>query len=101
MSEATLEIADQIREWRDEPKRVNSGCRCVDKNRAVGGAPASRHLPRLTDGLWQADGMDIGDSNPNEIGEWLEVNFPWVSFICYSSWIHIDTRPGKAVRQYR
>ena len=103
MNENTLEAADAIRAHLDKPIRVNSGCRCVDHNKNVGGAAASWHLPRLNNGEWMGTAMDLGidgDDQENAV-KLLEKEHKTISYIRYNSFLHIDSRPNRYVGDNR
>lgn len=96
MNEDTLAAADAIRKHVGHPVNCGSGCRCVEHNHNIGGAKLSRHLPRhVQDNIFEADGMDLHlfSEEVNEVIEYLEINFPNVSFIKYEWGLHIDCRP--------
>ncbi len=52
-------VLDPLREAWDAPLRVNSGYRCRELNKAVGGVPASQHM------LGQAADITAGDRRAN------------------------------------
>ena len=97
INQGALFVADEIREWRGKPKTPNSGCRCPDHNADVGGSRKSRHLPRYSkiSKRIESDGIDLPDDKPQEVADFLEENFPNVSYGVYKTFIHIDTRPEK------
>lgn len=39
-----IDLADKVRANWGGPLRVNSGCRCKEHNKAVGGVPSSNHI---------------------------------------------------------
>jgi len=95
----TLDVADAIRIHEGKPVKCSSGCRCPDHNHSVGGAPRSRHLPRVigrvkTIYLFGCDGMDLHLDNPIATADWLDDNYPSVSYIVYDDFLHVDTRPN-------
>lgn len=103
VSQTTLNRADQYREHYGKPIKPSSVCRCVDHNKAEGGAKASQHLPhprgKLANGVmvFESKAMDLPVSDPTAAGKWFEANAPEISFIVYKTFIHIDCRE----RRYR
>ena len=102
MSEITLNAADHIREYLDRPVTVNSGCRCVDHNKKIGGASASWHLPRKN-GDWMGRAMDLDIHGPDQdkAVELIEKAHPNISYIRYHPFLHIDSRPNRYVGDMR
>jgi len=95
MAPATLEAADAIRELLAKPVIVTSAARCVDHNKRVGGVGASWHLPRNVNGIWQSHAMDLGICGKHQdlAVKMLDDDFPEISYIRYSTFTHIDSRP--------
>jgi uncharacterized protein YcbK (DUF882 family) len=103
-----IDALEALRGVTGSPIHVVSGCRCAKHNKAVGGALASRHLPRKADGSIVAesgstggfcDAADIAVRNvtPAELYR-LALRVPALRGIgLYPSWIHVDTRPGDRV----
>ncbi len=93
---ATLIAADGLRDYLGVPIRVNSGCRCIDHNRAVGGAPASWHMPRLANQgesrLFVSYALDLAVDDPQAAADWLADNYPYINSIVYENFIHLDSR---------
>lgn len=52
------------RELLEFPFKINSGCRCANHNKAVGGSPKSAHLPSDLDG--KCRGADIAITNSRQ-----------------------------------
>lgn len=72
---------------------INSGCRCVDHNKAEGGSSGSRH----TYPHFDAADVRIKDVPADDIAEYLEIKYPVKYGIGrYNGRTHIDTRPTKA-----
>ena len=74
---------------------INSGVRCDFHNQNVGGATNSRHK------IENADAADIVVAGvaPSTVHEYLTQEYPGQYGIGrYSSFTHIDTRPGGAAR---
>ena len=84
-------ILDPIRDEYGKPIFVNSGFRCDELNKKVGGAKNSHH--KCEDGYVAAD-ITSGTKNGNRIlfGICLALNIPYCQLIdesCFS-WIHIS-----------
>lgn len=111
LQEVSQELIDRLEALRhlagDNPIWPFSGCRCKRHNAAVGGAPASRHLPRDANGnVIEKSGITGGFSDAADIvckaltiGELYQkalcVGFNGVGH--YASWVHVDTRPAPRV----
>lgn len=68
------------------PLRIVSGFRCPKRNRAVGGAPASRHL--------KGDAVDIGEGVCT-VEQAVAAGFTGIG--SKGRWaVHLDTRPAPA-----
>ena len=88
-----LAVLDRMRRHFNAPVIVTSGCRCVDHNRAVGGAGGSYHLRGQA-----ADVIAMGRA-PEQVAEWLMAMHPDRYGIGnYRRWTHIDVRQSKARR---
>jgi len=73
------------------PTKINSGCRCHDHNRAVGGVKDSQHV------LGRAADIVVKDVPPDEVADYLEEKYPNQYGIGrYNTFTHIDTRGARA-----
>lgn len=88
----TLSILEAVRTHFDSPVVVNSGCRCPEYNRRVGGAPNSQHT------LGRAADIRVGGVEPSEVYAWLADNFPGASLGSYDTFTHIDSRTDGPAR---
>jgi uncharacterized protein YcbK (DUF882 family) len=89
-----IEVLEDVRH-RFGPVVVNSGVRCKQHNSNVGGASNSRHLTN------NADAADIvcPDASVKQVREYLLQKYHDKYGIgTYSSFVHIDTRPGGPAR---
>jgi len=80
---------EKLRAHFDRPIKITSGCRCLDHNKAVGGAPNSQH----TKG--RAADIQVQSVDPAIVYEAaIQVGFNGTG--CYSTFTHCDTRDYKA-----
>ena len=95
--EMDMEFMKVLQDLRDAcgfPLEINSGFRCKEHNRKVGGAPGSRHF--------HGDAVDISthglSKEQREKLQRLVNSFKTITGIgTANSFIHIDTRPGQRV----
>ena len=89
MSPALLERLDAAREVAGLPFVINSGYRCPDHNRAVGGVADSAHT--------RGYAVDIRCAGSRErfamLRALLEVGFRRIELA--PTWLHVDCDPGK------
>lgn len=86
-----LQVITDVREHFGKPVAINSGHRCVNHNKKVGGAPNSVHLTGKA-----ADIRVIG-VNPSEVANYLDNKYPGQYGLGrYASFTHIDVRDGKS-----
>lgn len=75
----------------NRPVTINSGYRCPDHNRAVGGAKHSQHL------LGGAADIVVGGASPERVASAaIELDFSGVGR--YSNFTHVDIRTGGRAR---
>lgn len=90
-------ILDPLREVWGKPIRVNSGFRCMELNKVVGGAKNSQHL------TGQAADITTGnkDNNKRLFDLIQEINLPFCQLIDEKnfSWIHVSYDPNNIKRQ--
>lgn len=82
-------VLDPLREWYGKPVYVNSGYRCPQLNRAVGGAADSQHM--------KGEAADITAGSPAEnrrLFSYIRKNLPFDQLIDESryAWIHVSYR---------
>jgi len=88
---ATLDILEDIRRHFNAPVTVTSGCRCVTYNKTVGGKKNSQHL------RGRAADIQIEGHSPIAVSEYAQYLMPdWGGIGRYNTFVHIDTRTGKA-----
>lgn len=91
MDVETLKVADEARQFVNTSITPSSACRCVNHNRKVGGGKSSQHLV--------ARAMDLPVDNPLVLFQYLCDKYPnQYGFGLYNTFVHIDTRSGKAAR---
>lgn len=90
---ALVTILERLREHYGAPVRVVSGNRCHRHNAAVGGAQASQHL------YGRAADIQVQGQVPAAVYALLDTWFPErYGLGRYAGWVHVDVRPGPAVR---
>lgn len=91
VSDVLLEELDSVREHFGVPISITSGRRCDAHNRAVGGAPKSRHK----DGT--AADIRVKGVKPAEVYKYLNTKHPKKYGVgLYNTFVHFDVRPQKA-----
>ncbi len=91
-----LEVLEELREVYGQPITINSGCRCEEHNKAVGGEQKSQHL------LGTAADIVVKGVSPFKIYQYLNSKYKSKYGIgLYSTWVHIDVRKGNAARWNR
>mgnify|MGYP000394289057 CR=1 FL=1 len=88
---STLSILDLVRR-NFGPVYINSGCRCSEHNKAVGGSPNSQHL------RGRAADIRVRNASLQEVADWVDREFPNASIGMYNTFIHIDTRTNGPAR---
>lgn len=94
MDYATVQILEEVREHFGVPVTINSGCRCVSHNKAVGGASGSQHV------YGRAVDIVVQGVAPSEVADWLERG-PMVGrggVGRYPSFTHVDSRTSGPAR---
>lgn len=88
-----LEVLEPLRTKWGEPLHVNSGYRCPDLNKAVGGVPTSQHQ--------KGEAADIKADNPLELARLAMVlGLPFDQMILYPTFVHFSHKlKGKQRRQ--
>jgi uncharacterized protein YcbK (DUF882 family) len=86
-----LEVLIDIRKYFAAPVTVNSGCRCADYNRKIGGAANSQHL------LGRAADIAVKGASPRAIANFIENAHPTTMGVGrYRTFTHVDSRTVKA-----
>lgn len=85
-------VLDPLREWYNKPIYINSGYRCKELNKAVGGVSNSYHLKGM------AADIDMGDKNDNQpLFDYIKDNlsFTELGWEGNGRWIHVAYDPDK------
>lgn len=86
-----VEALEDVRTHFGKPVVINSGLRCDDHNKKVGGAKASRHL------LGTAADIRIAGVSPNDVHAYLNEKYTDKYGVGkYRTFTHIDVRANKA-----
>lgn len=89
-------ILDPLREWYGKPIYVNSGYRCVELNKAVGGVPGSYHVRGM------AADIDMGDKDDNQpLFDYIKdnLNFTELGWEGNGRWIHVAYDPNNLEKE--
>jgi len=86
-----VDVLEELRLHYDKPVFINSGCRCVEHNRAVGGSEGSQHS------LGKAVDVRVEGVGADEVADYLLSAYPDTYGIGrYDGRTHIDVREDKA-----
>jgi len=86
-----LAVLELVRQVTGKPVTITSGYRSPAHNKAVGGAPRSKHI------LGIAADITVEGYTPREVYDLLDKTFPnYYGIGLYSGWVHIDVRKTKA-----
>lgn len=89
-------VLDPLREKYGKPITVNSGYRCLELNKAVGGSKTSEHVKGF------AADITTGSKQENEkIFNIIRDNFAWTQLINERdfSWVHVSYDPSNLKKQ--
>ena len=87
-----MEVLDPLREWYGRPIYVNSGYRCEELNKAVGGARNSFHLTGC------AADIDVHSREENgKLFEYIREHLPFTELGWEGGgrWVHVTLVPGR------
>jgi uncharacterized protein YcbK (DUF882 family) len=87
-----IDLLEDIRAAINEPILITSGRRCEAHNRACGGKEHSQHL------LGNAADIRCKSLTPKEFGALIERRFNPKGLGVYSTFVHVDVRPGARAR---
>ncbi len=86
-----IDVLQHLREHFSSSITINSGNRCPEYNKSVGGADASYHI------RGRAADIAVKDVTPQEVQRYVLSKYKDKYGIgCYNSFTHIDTRSRKA-----
>ena len=90
----TLEVLEDVRNHFAKPVVITSGCRCVEHNARVGGAPNSKHVEG------RAADFRVHGIKAEDVYAYLDERYPYsLGLGLYPTWVHVDTRTtDKGVR---
>ncbi|MDE5955525.1 MAG: peptidase M15 [Bacteroidales bacterium] len=87
-----VNVLQPLRDRCGTPLKINSGFRCPELNKAVGGAPASQHLI--------GEAADIAFAEPYRLALMvLELGLPFDQMILYPSFLHISHKKSGVQRR--
>lgn len=93
ISHELVDVLENLRETYQSPIKINSGCRCCEHNKAVGGEERSKHMQGIA-----VDFVVLGYS-PAKIYQYLDQKYKGQYGIGeYAGWVHIDVRKGSSAR---
>lgn len=85
-----LEILTTFRAYFNKPMYINSGFRCENHNKAVGGSPRSQHL------TGKAADIRIKDVDPEVVYSTInDAMGDWGGLGLYEDFVHIDVRKNR------
>lgn len=78
-----LDVLQPLRDALGEPMEVNSGYRCPELNRLVGGTSTSQHL--------KGEAADIASDNPLALAQLAyDLGLPYDQMIVYPTFVHFS-----------
>ena len=93
VSQELIDVLENLRETYQYTVKINSGCRCCEHNKAVGGEEKSKH----TQGI--AADIVVTGLSPAKVYQYLDQKYKGKYGVGeYSGWVHIDVRKGPAAR---
>lgn len=95
VKELTERVLQPLRDRLGHPLRINSGYRCPELNRAVGGVPTSQHVRGEAADVAAADPYLLAKAVKDTPEIWREVD----QMILYPTFVHISHRKGGPQRR--
>lgn len=95
VKELTERVLQPLRDKVGHPLRINSGYRCPELNRMVGGVPTSQHVKGEAADIAAADPFQLAKVVRNTPEIWKEVD----QMILYPTFVHISHRKGGPQRK--
>lgn len=79
----TLTVLQPLRDRWGLPLKINSGYRCIELNKAIGGVPTSQHT--------KGEAADIAAANPYELAKTAyDLKLPYDQMIIYPTFVHFS-----------
>lgn len=98
MSPVVVLVWQMVRDHFGKSVNINSGNRCIDYNRLVGGKAKSMHLPDSRDVGHASDGVVKG-VEPQDVYDFINKIFPnSLGLGVYKNFVHVDDRMDRAYR---
>lgn len=86
-----IRILEEVWDFVGGIKRINSGCRCAEYNKRVGGVPKSQHVVGRA--------ADIPLDDPEAVYNYLNEKYPKsLGLGLYHTFLHVDTRTNGPAR---
>ncbi len=85
-----IKILEKVRIHFGKPVKVNSGCRCENHNKSIGGTDKSQHK------LGRAADIIVKGKSPEQVADFIDNAYPQCGMGTYSTFTHIDSRGIKA-----
>ena len=87
------EVLQPLRDAWDKPLKINSGYRCPELNRIVGGVEGSQHV--------KGEAADVACDTPLELAKLAKsLNLPYDQMIIYPNFLHLSHKlKGKQRKQ--
>lgn len=90
--ELTLTVLQPLRDAWEQPLHVNSGYRCPELNKAVGGTPTSQHT--------KGEAADIKADHPVTLAQLAyDMALPYDQMIVYPTFVHFSHKRGGTQRR--
>lgn len=86
-----IAVLEDVREWADDMIFINSGQRCPEHNKKVGGSPNSQHV------RGRAADIEVKGKTPFQVYRYLDEKYQYrYGLGRYDNFTHVDTRTGRA-----
>lgn len=88
-----LNVLQPLRDAWEKPLKINSGYRCTELNKVVGGVSNSQHT--------KGEAADVASDNPYELAKMAkELNLPFDQMILYPTFVHFSHKLKGPQRGY-
>lgn len=95
VKELTERVLQPLRNKVGHPLHINSGYRCPDLNREVGGVATSQHVKGEAADIAASDPLELATAARNTPEIWREID----QMIIYSTFVHFSHRRGGPQRR--